>query len=175
MGGRPSQGGRRADGRWSVHRSNKKMQKKRVISGSFKVKHGRQQQANWASRFATYTYGDEEESSGARTHDPLVRDPFFVIPDKPRYEHHFDGLEPLQYGRKAQDHSAAPKQPREAAQPPAKPPAQPPARPPQASRPKEGRKRGAERVAAAAAAPAPTRKRSNPRVTRLDASEDDEE
>eukprot|EP01060_Flectonema_neradi_P006958 TRINITY_DN14815_c2_g1_i1.p1 TRINITY_DN14815_c2_g1~~TRINITY_DN14815_c2_g1_i1.p1 ORF type:complete len:164 (+),score=34.71 TRINITY_DN14815_c2_g1_i1:43-534(+) len=87
-------------GRWKSqyrrHRTNKALQKKRSISGTFVKK----KQKQVTPKYQTYQWGEEEEDMNYRVRDPVVRSDFFLIPDNPVYEHYFDGLDALLYGKR---------------------------------------------------------------------------
>ena len=87
-------------GRWN--HTNKKTDKKRSISGTFKRKK-KPTQLVTLGKFAAYRWGDEEEDATYRTRDPLVRTDFFIIPKEPQYEHYFKQLDPLLYGNREHD------------------------------------------------------------------------
>eukprot|EP01061_Rhynchopus_euleeides_P002579 TRINITY_DN11987_c0_g1_i1.p1 TRINITY_DN11987_c0_g1~~TRINITY_DN11987_c0_g1_i1.p1 ORF type:complete len:212 (+),score=82.62 TRINITY_DN11987_c0_g1_i1:83-718(+) len=94
-----------SDSRWKKatrHRTQKALDKKRTISGSFKKK--RPQKLVTEAKFRTYRWGDEEEDQTFRVRDPLVRTDFFIIPQEPEFEHYFAGLDPLLYGNREASH-----------------------------------------------------------------------
>ncbi|KAJ9439660.1 hypothetical protein DIPPA_60607 [Diplonema papillatum] len=93
-----------SDGRWSQqyrrHKTNRAMQKRSVMTGSF-VKKKRPTHAE--PKFKAYRWGDEEEELNYRVRDPVVRSNFFLVPAQSPYDHYFAGLEPLLYGSRSTD------------------------------------------------------------------------
>ena len=91
-----SQAGGRWNSQYKRNKTNKALQKKRSISGTFVKK----KQKQVTPRYDTYRWGEEEEDMNYRVRDPVVRSDFFLIPENPEYEHYFQGLEALLYGKK---------------------------------------------------------------------------
>ena len=82
------------------HKTQKQLDKKRAISGTFKKKRKGASVNVTESKFSTYRWGAEEEEADFRVRDPLVRTDFFIIPQNPQYEHYFSGLDELLYGNR---------------------------------------------------------------------------